>query len=58
MAVCFSYLVKRDLSSVSYCSVAYTNVTFYKVPEQHGHIYPGAYTGFGSGGGGALITLI
>ena len=34
MAVRFWYLVKIDLSSVLYCSVAFT-----KVPEQHGHVY-------------------
>ena len=33
-AVCFCYLVKRSLSNVRY-----TSVTFYKVPEQHGHVY-------------------
>ena len=30
---------KSDLSSVSYCTVANTSITFYKVPEQHGHVY-------------------
>ena len=40
MAVCFWYLVKRYLSPcVHYCTVACTGVTFYKVPEQHGHVY-------------------
>ena len=39
MAVFFCYLVKRDLSSVRYCIVAHTTVTFYTVPEQHSHIY-------------------
>ena len=38
-AVCFWYIVKHDLSSVRYCTVAYTSVTFYKVPEQHGRVY-------------------
>ena len=33
------YYVNRDLSSERYCTVAYTSVTFYKVPEQHGHVY-------------------
>ena len=43
--VCFRYLVKRDLSSVGYCKVAYTSATFYKVPEQHDHVYlVGLYT--------------
>ena len=37
IAVCFWYLVKSDLSIVRQCSVAYTSVTFYKVPEQHGY---------------------
>ena len=35
----FWHLVKRDLSSVRYCRVAYTIVTFYKVPEKHDHVY-------------------
>ena len=39
ITVCFWYLVKRDLSSVRYYTVAYTSVTFYKVPEQHGYVY-------------------
>ena len=39
MTVLAWYLVKRGLSSVRYCTVAYTIVTFYKVPEQHGHVY-------------------
>ena len=39
MALCFWYLVKRDLPSVRYCTVEYTSVTVYKVPEQHGHVY-------------------
>ena len=34
MAVLFWYLVKCDSSSVGYC----TSETFYKVPEQHGHV--------------------
>ena len=38
MAVCQRYLVKHDLLSVRYCIVAYTGVTFYKVPEQNGHV--------------------
>ena len=47
MAVCFWFLVKRDLSSVRYCTVAYTSLTFYKVPEQHGHVYlVGLYKSF------------
>ena len=42
MSVCIWYLVKRDLSSVR---IVYTvrskhySVTFYKVPEQHSHVY-------------------
>ena len=39
MAVCFWYLVKRNLSSVRNCTVAYTSVTLHKVLEQHGHLY-------------------
>ena len=39
MAFLFWYLVKSD-ASVRYSTVAYTGqVTFYKVPEQHGHAY-------------------
>ena len=39
MNVFFWYLVKRD-ASVRYCTVAYTGqVTFYKVPETHSHVY-------------------
>ena len=38
MAVCFCYLVKFDLSSVRYCTIAYTSSTYYKVPEQHEHV--------------------
>ena len=35
MAVCFWYLLKSDT-----CRVAYTKqVTLYKVPEIHGHVY-------------------
>ena len=34
MAVYSWYLVKRDLSSVRYCTVAYTSVTFYNVKKQ------------------------
>ena len=34
MAVLFWYPGKRDLSSVRYCTVAYTSVLF-----QHGHVY-------------------
>ena len=38
MAVLFLYLVKSD-ANVRYCAVAYTEqVTFYKAPEQHGHV--------------------
>ena len=38
MAVFFRHLVKSDVS-VRYCTVAYAGrVTFYKVPEQHGHV--------------------
>ena len=37
MAVFFWYLVQCTLYT---CTVAYTGkVTFYKVPEQHGHAY-------------------
>ena len=36
MAMCFWYLLKRDLSSVRCCIVAHISLTFYKVPEQHG----------------------
>ena len=41
MAVFIWYLVKRDcpVSRVLCCTVAYTSVTFSKVPEQHGHVY-------------------
>ena len=39
MAVYFWYLVKSELSSVGYCTVAYTSVVFYKAPEQHGQVY-------------------
>ena len=39
MAVCFWYLVKRDFSSVPYCTVAYTSVTIYKVSETPDHVY-------------------
>ena len=46
MAACFWYLIKRDLSSVHYFTAAHTSVTLYKVPEQHGHVYPvGLYFG-------------
>ena len=39
MAVLFWYLVESDLSSVGYCTEAYTRqVTVYKVPEKHGHV--------------------
>ena len=38
MAVCLLYLLKRDLSSVRYGTVAYTSFSFDKVPEKHGHI--------------------
>ena len=44
MAVCFWYLVKRYLSSLHYVlfiqSSVHYRVTFYKVPEQHSHVYP------------------
>ena len=39
MAVLFWYIVKPHLTSVRFCTVAYTFVTFYKVPEQHDHVY-------------------
>ena len=39
MAMCFWYPVKHNLSSVCYCTVVCTSVTFYKIPEQHGHVY-------------------
>ena len=39
MAVLYWFLVKRGLSSVRYCTVAYSSVIFNKVPEQHGHVY-------------------
>ena len=39
IAVLFWYLVKRDLSSVRYCTEAYTIITFYKASEQHCHVY-------------------
>ena len=32
-------LVKHDLSSISCSTVAYTSVTFYKVPERYGYVY-------------------
>ena len=38
MAVLLMYLVKRDLYTTVY-KVAYTSVTFYKVPKQHDHVY-------------------
>ena len=38
MVVLFRYLVKCDPSSVHYCTVTYSSVTFYKVPEKHGHV--------------------
>ena len=39
MAVFFWYLVKRDLLSVHYCTrLQIGQVTFYKVPEKHGHV--------------------
>ena len=39
MAVFFWYPLKLDFSSVNYCTVAYTNVNFYNVLEQYGHVY-------------------
>ena len=39
IAVFSWYLVICDLSSVRYCTIAYTSVTFYKEPKQHGHVY-------------------
>ena len=33
------YIVKRDLSSVRYCTVDYTLITFYRVTEKDGHVY-------------------
>ena len=38
MAVCLWYLVKRNLSSERYFTVAYTSITFYEEPEKHGHV--------------------
>ena len=37
----FWQLVKHDLSTAqcTYCTVSFTNLTFHKVPEQHGHVY-------------------
>ena len=38
MTALFGYLVKNDLSSLRYFTVAYTvPVTFYNVPETHDH---------------------
>ena len=37
MAVRFRYLVKRDSSSVLYCIIAFTSVTFNKEPVKHDH---------------------
>ena len=28
----------KTLPDVRHCTIAYTSVTFYKVPEQHGHV--------------------
>ena len=39
MTVLFWYLVKRDLSSVRYCKSYKHQYHFYKVPEQHDHVY-------------------
>ena len=39
MAVLFLYLEKRVLFRVGFFTVAYTIINFYKVPEQHGHVY-------------------
>ena len=38
MVVFFWYLVKHD-SIVDYCTVAYTNVTFFKMLVKHGNVY-------------------
>ena len=39
MTVFFRYIVKGDLSSVSFCTrVHWTIVTLYKVLEAHGHV--------------------
>ena len=40
IAVCFLYLVPWLVPCTRVCTVAYTGqVTFYKVSEQHGHVY-------------------
>ena len=45
MAVLFWYLKKKfksNFSSVRYCTTVYwtnNSLTFFKVPEQHGHVY-------------------
>ena len=39
MAVCFWYLVIRDLSGVRVYSSVHWKVNFYKVPAQLGHVY-------------------
>ena len=39
MAVCFWYLVKRDLFTARKLSVAYTSVPFNTVPEKHDYVY-------------------
>ena len=39
MTVLFWYLVKRDLSSVGFCTVAETISLIYEVPE-NGHVQP------------------
>ena len=39
MSACLWYLVKRDFYSARYCTKAFTSITFYKVPEQYGHVY-------------------
>ena len=40
IAVYLWYLVKRDLSSFATVHKRqYTNATFYKVPDKHGHVY-------------------
>ena len=49
-AVLFWHFLKRDFCPVIYATVQYrilkTNVTFYKVPEKHGHFYlVGLYVG-------------
>ena len=39
MAVLLWHLVKCDLSSEHHRTVAYTSVTFHKIPRQNGHVF-------------------